>query len=481
MRLKTSLLFFYALFLSFLPAMVAQEAPATDTLPSALLPEDRHRPNLIEREQFNQGLMLQPLDLIQGRLPSLMTFKTGSNPTGQYDFRIRGVKSFGVNRPLVVVDGVPLNGMETLHPSDIASIEVLADGGSSNWYGARGGNGVLMIKTKKGVAGPAQINYQVLRSSDRLARAPQIMDADTYREAGLSSILNNIDGETDWWGEITRRRAQSLVHNLSISGGNQQTTYYVSLGFDDVEGIAEYSEMDRLNARLNLEHKAFKDRLNLQFTMNSNQRTGSGIENEAFAQATRFDPTKPIRTDDPTFGQYGGYYERPIFGNYNPVSITEQIDLDQKLNALYSQFQVSYNLLPWLKLGWTYALHDEEGQNHYFSTKSSYYAQWYNGRAQSQLSNRKNRYTAGFLQLDQHTEDWDFSFLAQAYDQRLENDFINLQVKDFLTDAFSYHNLGAAQSTALGDSDISSGKSVRTNRSFSGHLNLAYRQRFGVN
>ncbi len=453
------------------------QVPKDSSLIKGTLPKDRLQHNLVEADHFNQGLITNPLDLIHGRLASLVASKPGNDPIGQFDFRVRGVKSFNHTAPQVILDGFPVNGLEGIHPSDIASIQLLADGGSSEWYGSRGGNGLLMIQTKKGKEGATRINYQLVHSFDKLANQPDLISAASYRR-----LFNYNNGATTvWWDEITRK-ASAQTHYLSISGGNQQTKYFGSLSYDHVNGIVNNSDMRRLNSRFSFQHQALDDRLQISVTFNRNQRGANAVPYQAFIQATQYNPTSPVYGDGPEFDQYGGYFEQRIWRNYNPVALVDLVDIEQQLNTTLANVQLDYQLLPNLTAGFQYAYQSEVADWSKYDPKTSLFTGLYrNGAAERWQSNRANSFSTTYLQYQQQSEMWSIRGKASMYNQSLENHIIDIRGHDFLTDAFGVHNLGAAQSTANGYSFIDNGRSIRKFRGIAGQLQLSYNNQYGIN
>lgn len=194
--------------------------------------------------------------------------------------RIRGVNSISSGtQPLFVIDGVPAisenrssntptNALGDINPNDIESYEILKDGAATAIYGSRAANGVVLITTKKGKAGKPQFTYDMnygVASATKLFDLLNAQDFVTiqnekYTNAGSNPVANlqtRADGsivDTDWQSLIFRNAAQQ-THNLSVSGGNENTKYFFSLGYANMEGIALANNLDRLNFRANLEQK----------------------------------------------------------------------------------------------------------------------------------------------------------------------------------------------------------------------------------
>ena len=197
-----------------------------------------------------------------GRLPGVVSVTRSGEP-GQDNsiLRIRGTNTIGNSEPLVVVDGISGRSMARLDPSDIESITVLKDA-SAAIYGAQAANGVILITTKRGQIGKPKITITVNGGFNRPTRIPDMADAATYAE-----ILNEIDlyrnreprytqedidlyrngndpwghPNTDWFDEVFKKNSNQNYQNASISGGNENMKYFLSLGARYLDGIYKNS------------------------------------------------------------------------------------------------------------------------------------------------------------------------------------------------------------------------------------------------
>ena len=186
--------------------------------------------------------------------------------------RIRGIASINSGtQPLYVVDGMPMysgdiggyadtNALGDINPNDIESFDILKDGASSAIYGSRGANGVILITTKKGKKGTMKVNYNVtsgfaspLKTADFLT-----ISNEKRTNAGQTAWAAGSDYDTDWQKAVLNNSAYQMDHNLSFSGGNEQTKYYMSMGYSTQEGIAVSNEMARYSIKSSLEHQINK-------------------------------------------------------------------------------------------------------------------------------------------------------------------------------------------------------------------------------
>lgn len=415
---------------------------------------------------------------MQGRLPGLLTTRAGNDPNGIFDAQIRGLTTFGNPNPLYIVDGIPMERLDALHPADIASVEI-RPAGETFWTGLRGGNGVLEIKTHRGKPGRLRVNYRHWSALESMAGDVGMMNADQFlRAGGMPATDGAID--TDWWEEITRS-AYSATHQLSLSGGNAQTSFYASANFDQVEGIVRKSGFDRLNGRLQIDQKAFNDRLRMGVGVALQTRHSTLSPYYAFQQATQYNPTAPIFGEGEAFEQYGGYYQALFFDNYSPVAVIDQNDFDRTYRNLLAHLDLDLRLSKHLYVRGQFSDQSERRVLRSFFPGSSFYIGMNrNGLAAQQRSSLDTRFGRLALEYERRTGDWDIRLAARGYDQQLTWTGLYIEASDFLTDAFTYNNLGVAESTANGDSFVDNSRIVQSLRGVGVQGRLHYQQRFGL-
>jgi TonB-linked SusC/RagA family outer membrane protein len=202
-----------------------------------------------------------PTQALQGKVAGVQVLSSGQ-PNSAPILRIRGTGSVlaGAN-PLYVVDGVLTDDIRNINNNDIVSVDVLKDA-SAAIYGVRGANGVVIITTKKGKAGPAVVSYDANVGVRQIANNIQMANRQQYVDylnaANPNFITNNdkspltIPGTTDWNKEILRT-AFTTNHNISISGGGENNTYFVSANYLNDEGIIKTNAFQRFSLRANNE------------------------------------------------------------------------------------------------------------------------------------------------------------------------------------------------------------------------------------
>lgn len=276
---------------------------------------------------------------LQGRAAGVEVVNNSGAPGSGVQVRIRGNTSLsGSNEPLYVVDGVTinntqsgygaaggdkLNGMAGINPADIESIDVLKDAAATSIYGARGGNGVVIITTKKGKAGIPKISFNTYYGVQNVVRKLDVLNstefADLINELEIRRGNNPIFQllptiSTNWQDEIFRQASQYSA-NVSVSGGTDKSRYLISGGYFKQEGTLINTQFDRLNFRINLENdlsNRVKVGTNVMLSnANNNRSRNDGTIDNVFdrnfapsviATALTFSPAIPVRNPNGSFG-----------------------------------------------------------------------------------------------------------------------------------------------------------------------------------
>tara|TARA_R110002020_G_scaffold85914_5_gene211769 strand:- start:4484 stop:7603 length:3120 start_codon:yes stop_codon:yes gene_type:complete len=299
---------------------------------------------------------------LQGRTSGLTIAANSGQPGSSSTIRVRGVTSFGNNEPLWVVDGVIVDagGIGYLNQSDIESIEVLKDAASQAIYGARAAAGVILVTTKKGSKSKLTVNYTGYTGLSGPARKLDLLNGTEYATLFNEKYANDFTGSpsdltlpfpdaagigagTDWQDVIFNNSAQRTNHEVSLSGGNDVSTFYLSFGYLDQEGIVtkDISHYTRKNIRLNSTHK-INDFITLGETVGySNEKsTGLGNTNSEFggplSSAINLDPLTPVVVTDATVANASPYSTNQGImrdENGNPYGISNLV-LQEMTNPL---------------------------------------------------------------------------------------------------------------------------------------------------
>ena len=280
----------------------------------------------VGEEEFNQGVISDAAQLLQGKVAGLQVYNRGGNPNEQATIRLRGLSTVGANvQPLVVIDGVIGASLENVDPNDIESVSVLKDGSAAAIYGTRGSSGVLIVTTKKGTASQGinwSYNGQVSVAS--AINSINVLGASDFVAAGGTDL----GSQTDWVDEVTETPV-SHNHGIAVSGGvGDNSSFRASVNVRERNGILRNTGFDQINTRLNFRSAAFNDRLRVTFNTSFTQRDEENGYNEALRYAVLYNPTAPVLGENSPFpfnsAQFGGFFETlGLFDSFNPVAITE--------------------------------------------------------------------------------------------------------------------------------------------------------------
>jgi TonB-linked SusC/RagA family outer membrane protein len=265
---------------------------------------------------------------LAGRAPGVQITTPSGTLGAAPVIRIRGVNSIsGSASPLIVIDGVPVvdadrsavigsNPLANINPADIESFEVLKDGSATAIFGSRAANGVILITTKRGSTGKAQVNYNTAFGFNEAQNRFDLLNGDDFvtianerRANANQSPLANPGVNTDWQ-DLILRRGFTQQHNLSISGGSEATKYFFSLGFTDQESAIDVNDLRRYSFRGNVDHSVSKSfrigtSLNYSFTEINGLNEGANSLSGVMLNATRALPN--VSPFDPANTRFDGF------------------------------------------------------------------------------------------------------------------------------------------------------------------------------
>ncbi|MEN0004081.1 MAG: SusC/RagA family TonB-linked outer membrane protein [Bacteroidota bacterium] len=425
----------------------------------------------IKAEDFNQGNVNDPVQLLQGKVAGLSIARPGGDPNGGFQIRLRGLSTFGAQlEPLVVVDGVPGASLQNIDPNDIASIDVLKDGSAAAIYGTRGSSGVILITTKKGTkGGTVKVDYNAQVTVENIANSIDIMNADEYIDIGGTDI----GSDTDWYDAVSQTGVFQ-VHNLSLSGGlSANNSYRFAVNYREGEGILRNSGFDQLNARLNLSQAALDDRLKMTMNLSATRRNSDIGFSEAFRYATYYNPTAPILDASQT--EFDGYYQLANFDYFNPVSIIEQNINEGQTERINADFRASFEVIDGLSLSAFYSYqNNDELFGEYYGRFSRFRGSDRGGLARRITNNFTNQLFELTGQYERDFSGLNFRLLGGYSYQDFFNEGSFIEAGEFLTDAFTYNNLNASNDISQGEADVDSYKNSDRLIAFFGRINLNY-------
>ena len=313
---------------------------------------------------------------LQGRAPGVHVVQNSSAPGAGTTVRIRGGNSIqGGNEPLYVIDGIPIyndngatgaavNGLSSISPGDIESMEILKDASATAIYGSRGANGVVIITTKRGKAGHSSITFESYYGMQQIRRKYPLLNATEF--ATLVNEANTNDGRpavytadqiaafgngTDWQDEIFRK-APIQNYQLSMSGGDEKTQYALSGNVFKQDGIVVSSGFTRASFRLNLDRKIttkFKVGNSLTFTRAVTHAIPNegdlGNAGKVISNAMQSTPLTPVYKPDGTYTLDNTSGQNAD----NPVALARDyknsIGVSRVLTSLFGEYQLTDGLV----------------------------------------------------------------------------------------------------------------------------------------
>lgn len=421
---------------------------------------------------------------LSGKIAGVQVNTNSGRPGGKTNVRIRGFSSINSsNNPLYVIDGVQLpqgnqdqfsQSIDYLNPNDIVSVEVLKDASSTAIYGARGANGVILVTTKRGKAGEGKVTYNVDFSVPTIGpNKREVLNAEEYmrvedlawanmekfdpagwnsgKYVNLNPALRRVDPrvwdangknlyDTDWLKETTQHKL-SQNHQLGFSGGNEKTTYTLSLGYRDDEGFLRESYLTRYSGRFTIDDQV-KKWLKIGGTLSYNNQSENLVDmtDQVGRQIVEDFPFLPVRYADGTYANNRDYPNAE--GTMSSVHRLEGrkyiLNTQTTLGSMFTNINLARGLEMRTVLGVNVVT--QENNEAINSTLNT------NGQGQSSTSNEKQTfwslenyltYTKTFSDIHSLT-----ALLGLSW-QEQNRFFINMDVRNFPSDFLQYNNMGA--------------------------------------
>lgn len=342
----------------------------------------------VKEKDFNKGVVTSPDQLIQGKVAGLQITNNSGQPGGGATIRIRGASSVRAgNGPLIVVDGVPLEGgsgrpglglpnvgdspggnpLAFINPADISSIDVLKDASAAAIYGSRGANGVILITTKRGTGGDPQIEVGYSIGFAKILKQLDVLDGNGYRAALTKYGLTGGDygSNVNAMNEILRSGVTHNV-NLSASGGNTNARYRFSTSALGEEAIIKESGLKKYTLGFTGNFKFLDSKkLGLDVSINTAQvnedvvpvTRDAGFEGNLIGQALQWNPTHSLTKPD------GTYWIQPQFGSssINPLWFLEMYEDKVNTSTIYGSLSPYYKFTDALEYRFLYAINQSDG------------------------------------------------------------------------------------------------------------------------
>ena len=391
--------------------------------------------------QMNRDQITNPLDAIRGRVPGL-TIQRGTNGQAALDaVRLRGTTSLtSGNDPLIIVDGVfgDLNMLTSIYPTDIESFTILKDASETAQYGSRGASGVIEVTTKKGISGKTRVSYNGSFGITSVYKNLSMLSANGFRqvagERGLSIL--DLGNNTDFQKEIEQTGFQQN-HHVAFYGGSDASSYRVSLGYVDRQGVIQNQDMRNFTSNMNMSQNILGNFIRCELGMFGSVQKNHNLFDyqKTFYSAATFNPTFPNHKNTET-----GSWDQITSASQitNPLAWMEVKDHDAT-SHISTHARLTFNLMDDLKLvmfgAYTYNIVEN---SQYLPTSVWAHGQAYKGT-------KKMESLLGNLMLS-YKKNWRkhfFDVLALAELQKETYTGYYTTVTNFSSDQFGYDNLQA--------------------------------------
>ncbi|MFT4024183.1 MAG: SusC/RagA family TonB-linked outer membrane protein, partial [Flavihumibacter sp.] len=422
---------------------------------------------------------------IQGRASGVQVTNTTGAPGGDVRIRVRGANSInGNNDPLYVIDGFIGGNFNTINPTDIADIQVLKDAAATAPYGSRGANGVVIITTKKGSRGKVALEFSTRQSLSKIIKTYDVMGAADYAKMvnerntvlGIDPYFTDAQinefeqkGGTDWQKEIYRK-APGQRYDINITGGNDNTNYFISGAYENQDGIINnsnykyYSLRSNINTRLSNKVSTYVN-MSGYARFSQNNFLNSGTANPV-VQSLAWSPTSPVYTAS------GSYTKFDPLGStaFNPVAETTdrlQRTDDYSFNLAGG---LNYKIIQPLTLNVQYGLNFNNGQYKSFGTE--YVSPLnYATRSFGNTLNLQNINTLTYKTTFNDLHSLEATGVLEVQTDRSEG--FNAGIQNLIYPSFRWDNLSLGTSTGMGSS-----KSEASLFSLFGRVNYSYKDKY---
>ncbi|MDR1199364.1 MAG: TonB-dependent receptor [Prevotellaceae bacterium] len=436
----------------------------------------------IGSDDFKAGNITDPVQLLQGRIAGLNIIRPdGGDPNGSFQIQLRGITTMsGGASPLIVIDGVVGGDLSSLSSQEIQTIDVLKDGSAAAIYGTRATNGVILVTTKKAVAGTAKLEFSSYIALQTVDKKPDMLTADEFRAALVKYEMSNSadhGASTDWFDQVTQ---SPLTQNyeLSSSGGTRALSYRAGISWTKDQGLVKKSSKESLRTRINVSQMLLNDRLKLDYNAAYSTSKSAYADTYILRQAMFHNPTEPVYADENTPAQYGNYYYVGAMEYYNPVAMLEQYDDSGLRKQFTGSINASLSIIDGLKAN--ALLSFTESSDRY----GHYYGKYYpigignNGYAEAYNNHGKYKSLESYLDYSALFNDHRIqAILGYSYSEQWSESYGAMNYK-FDTDLFSFYNMGAGAALKDGLATISSSKSSSKLISFFGRVMYNYREKY---
>ncbi|PKB16264.1 TonB-dependent receptor [Flavobacterium sp. 5] len=428
----------------------------------------------VRGDDLVKGTISSTEQVLQGKVAGLNVIRPSGDPSAGSTLRLRGGTSLTAsNSPLIVVDGIAGVDINVIQPSDIKSVDVLKDASATAIYGSRGANGVIIITTKSGTKGVSVV-YSGLSSVGFVQDNLDLLSANQWR--GYVRQTGNKDAidygaNTNWQKEL-EQTAISQSHTLSINSGKADSGFRTSLSYLNNEGVIKTTGLERLSANISA-YQYLGENKDVKFDVGlfANIDKWHPLDYRIFERSYNLNPTIPVYDSNGEFTSVAGtIYE-------NPVEILTNRTVDNKRHRILGYFKTEIKLFKdFTAVGNISLEHNAVQANTYKPSYAVMEGRTEDGYAQKTYSEYTNGQGEIYLNYNKIIDKHNISAMAgYSYFENIYEGF-GAQRSGFVTDEFTYNNLGAGYNYRLGDVYSYKGKSNLA--SFFARANYGYDSKY---
>ncbi|RAV98172.1 SusC/RagA family TonB-linked outer membrane protein [Pseudochryseolinea flava] len=429
--------------------------------------------------------------ILQGQTAGVQVMQNSGTPGGGMSVRVRGTTSLsGSGQPLYVIDGIPvttgdyaqvgyegqgINALSDLNPSEIESVSVLKDAAAAALYGARGSNGIVLITTKRGKSGKSQITFNTYSGVQQVWRTLDMLNAQQWMEyrndlAGTTVFteddMKNNTIDTDWQ-DVIFRTAPITNYDLSASGGNEKTRFFISGSYFDQEGILIGTGFKRLNTRVNLDH-TISNKLKVGTSIGLSYSKSDRVESDAslhgpLPNGISTPAIFPVYNPDGSYNQDGPYS--------NALSIANEATNENFTYRAIANVFAEYTILPGLTFSSKWGVDFYNLREHAFEFNTVQGSK-YNGLGFETFRNVLNVVSNNILRYETTFDLHNIELMGGYSFEMFENHSMYARGQDFADESLQYLN---AATTFVGTTASPGEKGIQ---SFFGKVNYNYASKY---
>ena len=326
----------------------------------------------VDTKELSKRTTTNAAEALQGKVAGVNITKSGGNAGAGVSVKIRGVKTFGDNEPLYIIDGFP-GDINSLNPQDIESMEILKDGAAAAIYGSVAANGVIIITTKNGKKGDVKVDFSTYLSFTTVAKDLDMLDAEGYKtlhkamyenynaqygkypNGNLPAYVTKNTGVNTDWQDVTQRNGLSQSYMISVRGGADKAQYSVSYNHADEKGIFTGNDHRHDIARMKLH--ATKGIIDLDANMDF-KYTNSQQPQYSLKETYMISPLVPVYDDNEKYG-FGLTNFDGLPNNRNVMADAYYKSSVTRKYHTTANVALTFNFTPWLNFKTSYAYRGE--------------------------------------------------------------------------------------------------------------------------